>query len=228
MLFGTFDFLIFFAIVIVLNWVLKSRSLIWRIFLFIVSVYFYALIDVKFVGLLATASILTFLLGLIIEKKETVLSKLAFAAGIILNLGMLFIFKYYDFFRVTAESFFTSINLSSSLPYWEIIFPIGISFYSFRMISYLFDLKRGKYKAETSILDFSIYSFFFPYLLAGPITRANEFLPQLKNGGAKTINKLEEAATLFFIGLFKKIVLSSWLSATLVDRFLQFLNSSQL
>lgn len=217
MLFGTFDFLIFFAIVIVLNWVLKSRPLIWRIFLFIVSVYFYALIDVKFVGLLATASILTFLLGLIIEKKETVLSKLAFAAGIILNLGMLFIFKYYDFFRVTAESFFTSINLSSSLPYWEIIFPIGISFYSFRMISYLFDLKRGKYKAETSILDFSIYSFFFPYLLAGPITRANEFLPQLKNGGAKTINKLEEAATLFFIGLFKKIVLSSWLSATLVD-----------
>ena len=127
MLFGTFDFLIFFAIVIVLNWVLKSRSLIWRIFLFIVSVYFYALIDVKFVGLLATASILTFLLGLIIEKKETVLSKLAFAAGIILNLGMLFIFKYYDFFRVTAESF-TSINLSSSLPYWEIIFLLVFHF----------------------------------------------------------------------------------------------------
>jgi alginate O-acetyltransferase complex protein AlgI len=217
MLFGTFDFLIFFAIVIVLNWVLKSRPLIWRIFLFIVSVYFYALIDVKFVGLLATASILTFLLGLIIEKKETALSKLAFAAGIVLNLGMLFIFKYYDFFRVTAESFFTSINLSSSLPYWEIIFPIGISFYSFRMISYLFDLKRGKYKAETSILDFSIYSFFFPYLLAGPITRANDFLPQLKNGGAKTIEKLEQATTLFFVGLFKKVVLSSWLSATLVD-----------
>ena len=72
-------------------------------------------------------------------------------------------------------------------------------------------------RQEKSLLDFSIYSFFFPYLLAGPIVRANDFLPQLKNGGAKTIEKLEQATTLFFVGLFKKVVLSSWLSATLVD-----------
>jgi len=75
------------------------------------------------------------------------------------------------------------------------------------MLSYLIDLNRQKYKAETSLLDFLIYCFFFPYLLAGPITRANEFLPQLKNGGAKTINKLEPSVTLFFVGLLK-IVLS--------------------
>jgi len=211
MLFGTFDFLIFLAVVVILNWTLKAHTLIWRLFLLGASIYFYALIDIRFVLLLGITTIITFLLGLNIKRK------VSFWVGLILNLGILFIFKYYDFFRVTAESFFTSINLSSCLPYWEIIFPIGISFYSFRMISYLFDLKRGKYEKEKSLLDFSIYSFFFPYLLAGPIVRANDFLPQLKNGGAKTIERLEQATTLFFVGLFKKVVLSSWLSATLVD-----------
>ena len=186
MLFGTFDFLIFLAVVVILNWTLKAHTLIWRLFLLGASIYFYALIDIRFVLLLGITTIITFLLGLNIKRK------VSFWVGLILNLGILFIFKYYDFFRVTAESFFTSINLSSCLPYWEIIFPIGISFYSFRMISYLFDLKRGKYEKEKSLLDFSIYSFFFPYLLAGPIVRANDFLPQLKNGGAKTIEKLDK------------------------------------
>ncbi|MFA5431669.1 MAG: MBOAT family O-acyltransferase [Candidatus Paceibacterota bacterium] len=181
------------------------------------SIYFYVLIDIRFVFLLGGATVLTYLLGLIIEKRQTILSKYAYVTGIVLNLGMLFAFKYYDFFRVTAESFFASIGLGSSLPYWEIIFPVGISFYSFRMISYLIDLWRKKYKAETSIIDFSLYAFFFPCLLAGPITRANEFIIQLKNNGARTINGLENATTLFFIGLFKKVVLSSWLSANIVD-----------
>ncbi|MFA7141816.1 MAG: MBOAT family O-acyltransferase [Candidatus Paceibacterota bacterium] len=208
MLFGTFDFFIFLAVIIILNSILKPHKTFWRVFLLLISIYFYALIDIKFVLLLGIISTITFLLGLSIKKK------FAFPLGLLLNLGTLFIFKYYDFFRVTAESFFASINLNSCLPYWQIIFPVGISFYTFRMISYLFDLKRGKYKAEKSFLNFSVYSFFFPYLLAGPIVRANDFLDQLKN---KSAVNLEKATTLFFIGLFKKIVLSSWLSSTLVD-----------
>lgn len=217
MLFGTFDFLIFFAVVVALNWLFKPWALLWRLFLLGISIYFYYLIDIRFVFLLGGATILTYLFGLAMGKKHDGFLKHSFAFGLILNLGMLFVFKYYDFFRVSAESFFVSIGLGASLPYWDIIFPVGISFYSFRMISYLIDLKREKYKPETSIIDFSIYTFFFPCLLAGPITRANEFIPQLKNNGARTINGLEGATTLFFTGLFKKVVLSSWLSATLVD-----------
>ncbi|HOS88337.1 MAG TPA: MBOAT family O-acyltransferase [Candidatus Pacearchaeota archaeon] len=216
MLFGTFDFLMFLAAVIALNWLLKPYPLIWRLFLLIASVYFYALIDIKYVTLLAGASLITFILGLLISNKRSKASKPAFIIGIIVNLGLLFIYKYYDFFRISVESCFASFNLKLTFPYWEIIAPIGISFFSFRMLSYLIDLNRQKYKAETSLLDFLIYCFFFPYLLAGPITRANEFLPQLKNGGAKTINKLEPSVTLFFVGLFKKLVLSTWLSSALL------------
>ena len=114
-------------------------------------------------------------------------------------------------------SLLRAVGLPASLPFLEIILPVGISFYIFRAISYLVDVYKGKLAAEKSWLDFFIYLAFFPYLLAGPIARASDFLSQLKNGGAKQIDNLGECFTLIFFGLFKKLVLSSFLVLNLTD-----------
>lgn len=215
MVFGTFDFLVFLGAVVAINWTVKPHHFLWRFFLLVSSVYFYSLIDWRFAALLGIMALATYSAGLAIGKRWY--AKAWLAAGIAANIGVLFAFKYYDFFRVAADSLFAAIGLRSSLPYWEIVFPIGVSFYAFRMVSYLVDLWRKKYPAERNLLDFSVYAFFFPYLLAGPITRAEEFLPQLKNRGARSIANLETATTLLFLGLFKKLVLSSWIGANVVD-----------
>jgi len=218
MVFGTFEFFIFLAAAIAIYWTLKSHSALRRLFLLLASAYYYWLIDERFVGLLAIAALITYLAGSIASsQRKDRLKKILYWTGIAANLGILLWFKYYDFFRVSAQSFFASIGLPATLPFWEMIFPIGVSFYTFRMISYLADLLRKKYKTERSMLDFGVYAFFFPYLLAGPIVRANDFLPQLKNGGPDQPNNLPAATALFFLGLFKKIVISSWLAETLVD-----------
>jgi alginate O-acetyltransferase complex protein AlgI len=218
MVFGTFEFFIFLAAEIAIYWALKKHSALRRLFLLSASAYYYWLVDERFVGLLAIAALITYLAGSIASGQGSVrIKNFLYWTGIAGNLGILLWFKYYDFFRVSAQSFFASIGLSATLPFWEMVFPIGVSFYTFRMISYLADLLRKKYKAERSMLDFGVYAFFFPYLLAGPIVRANDFLPQLKNGGPDQPNDLPAATALFFLGLFKKIVISSWLAETLVD-----------
>jgi len=218
MVFGTFEFFIFLAAAISIYWTLKPYSALRRLFLLFASVYYYWLIDGRFAGLLAIAALITYSTGLIASNQRMVrVKKYLYSAGIAANLGILLWFKYYDFFRVSAQSFFASVGLPATLPFWEMVFPIGVSFYTFRMISYLADLLCEKYKAERSILDFSVYAFFFPYLLAGPIVHANDFLPQLKNGGPFQLKNLSAATALFFLGLFKKIVISSWLAETLVD-----------
>ena len=218
MIFGTFDFFIFLAGVVLLYWLLTPLPAVRKFILLTASVYYYWLIDRRFLGLLALAATVVYFAGIIIQNSRQRFVKDFFCfAAVLLNAGILFWFKYYDFFRVTAQTFFASIGLPAALPFWEIAFPVGVSFYVFRMISYVVDVRRGKYPAERSGLDFAVYAFFFPYMLAGPIVRANDFLPQLKNGGPKNVSNERMAAALLFLGLFKKIVISSWLAATFVD-----------
>lgn len=218
MIFGTFDFFIFLAAVVLLYWLLRPLSAIRKLFLLGVSIYYYWLIDSRFLGLLGLAAIIVYFAGILIQNaRQTFLKNIFCFAAIALNAGILFWFKYYDFFRVAAQTFFASIGLPAVLPFWEIAFPVGVSFYVFRMMAYAIDVRRGKYPAERSALDFAVYSFFFPYMLAGPIVRVDEFLPQLKNGGPKEARDERVAAALFFFGLFKKIVISSWLAAVFVE-----------
>lgn len=218
MIFGTFDFFIFLAAVVLFYWLLKPLSALRKFLLLGASIYFYWLIDSRFLGLLALAAVVVYAAAILTENRRLVCYKKYFCfAAVGLNAGILFWFKYYDFFRVAAQTFLSSIGLPAALPFWEIAFPVGVSFYVFRMMSYVIDVYRGKYAAERSVLDFAVYAFFFPYILAGPIVRANEFLPQLKNGGPQKACDERVAVAMFFFGLFKKIVVSSWLAAMLVD-----------
>ncbi len=219
MFFPTFEFFAFFTIVLTLNWLLKKWPLLWRLFLLLSSYFFYYLWDIRFLIILIIISFLNFFGGWFIYKTKGV-QKAIFLLIIVLNLSFLAFFKYYDFFRVSFESLFEKVNLSFSLPFLEIILPIGISFYIFRIISYIIDIYLKRITPSLSIIDFFIYVAFFPYILCGPITRFKDFVIQLNNGGAKKIENLYYYVTLIFLGLFKKIVISSYLVIGITDDIL--------
>lgn len=217
MLFPTFGFLAFFAFVLIFNWYFKRWPLIWRLFLLASSYFFYSVWDLRFLLIIFVVSLFNFLSGFLIYGNLFNRKKFFLTISIIFNVLVLGVFKYYDFFRVSAEALLEKIGLFFNLPLLEIILPLGLSFYIFRVISYNIDIYRQKISATFSLLDFLIYVAFFPQLLAGPIARAGDFLPQLQNGGAKKIENLYQHITLIISGLFKKLVISSYLVLNLTD-----------
>jgi len=219
MTFITFEFFLFFTLVLFLNWYLKKWPLAWRLFLLASSYYFYSFLDLKFLLIIFSVSIFNFLIGLSIPNKKTYLKKLILTLGIIVNLSVLGVFKYYDFFRVSVQSILSHVGLPASIPFLDIALPIGLSFYIFRVISYIMDIYRGK-TVPASLLDFLIYVSFFPQLLSGPIARAGDFISQLKGGGTKGVENLPHSITLIMLGLFKKLIISSYLVLNLTDDFL--------
>ena len=215
MLFGSFDFFIFFTLVLIINWILKKWSILWRIFLLLVSYYFYSFFDLKFLSLLIIISFVNYFLikALTIDPKW---KKFYLSSSIIFNLIILGIFKYYDFFRVSFSYLFSRIGLPFTFPLLEIILPIGLSFYIFRAISYDVDVYLGKTNSA-SILNLFLYLAFFPHLLSGPITRSDEFLLQLQRRGMNKIENPEENLTLILSGLFKKLFIATYLSLYITD-----------
>ena len=217
MLFPTLDFFAFFTLVLILNWSLKKWPLIWRLFLLLASYFFYSVWDLRFLLILILVSLFNFFSCLAIYKNFFIKKKIFFIISLIYNLSLLGLFKYYDFFRVSAESLLERFSFPAHFPLLEIILPIGLSFYIFKVISYNIDVYSGKIMPTSSLLDFSIYVSFFPHLLSGPIMRAGDFLIQLKDGGAKKIENLAENFALILVGLFKKLVISSYLTLAITD-----------
>ena len=216
MLFPSFEFITFFTIILALNWYLKKWPLLWRLFLLFASYLFYSVWSLHFLLILILITIFNFANGAAIYKtifRRTDLLTL----GITVNLFVLAYFKYYDFFRFPMQVFLEKMALPMDPVMFNIILPLGLSFYIFRAISYNIDIFQEKIKPSSSFLDFAIYISFFPQLLSGPIMRAGDFLYQLKNGGAKEIDGLYKYLSLFLIGLFKKLVIVSYLTANLVD-----------
>ena len=218
MLFPTFTFFAFFILILILNWSLKQKPLLWRVFLLVSSYFFYATWNVRFLLIVFIVSLFNFYSAFLINKaSEERRKKIFLAISIVINVLILGFFKYYDFFRQSAEILLNKLGCSSDPILLNIILPVGLSFYILRAISYNVDIFRRKITLESSLLDFSIYISFFPQLLAGPIMRAGEFLPQLKNSGSKIIENINENFALILGGLFKKIVIASYLTVNIVD-----------
>ncbi len=193
---------------------------------------FYYLSSGKFVILLLITTILTYLSGRAIFRFKTKTSKKTFLTlGVIINLAFLAYFKYAYFIVEIINTYFaTKIKVVDYLALFsnnllgthfsieKIILPAGISFYTFQAISYMVDLYRQRIKNQPSFIDFAFYLSFFPSLVAGPIVRANEFLPQLEK--PYSLSKKEFSWSLFFIlnGLIKKIIISDYISVNFVDR----------
>jgi alginate O-acetyltransferase complex protein AlgI len=213
MLFTTFPFLVFFVVVFAVYWTLKGHRarMVW---LLLASLYFYASWNPWLVGLIAFSASVDYVVALKMEQVQSPRGRrLLLFLSVGTNLGLLAFFKYVNFFLDT-------IGWAAGLPAGRlglnIILPLAISFYTFETISYIVDVYRGRTRAVRSLLDYSLYILFFPHLVAGPIVRPYDFLPQLRRRKRFSWNRAQVGVLLFLIGFFKKAVLADHV-ATVID-----------
>ena len=217
MLFPTLDFLLFFLAVVLAAWLLRNRFEARKLFLVAASYFFYAQWNWRFCFLLFGSSVLSYGAGrLIAGNPDAKARRRILAASVGMHLFVLGIFKYYDFFIGSANQLAHMLGLSRELPFFEIILPVGISFFTFHGISYLVDVYRGDVRVCRRFTDMLLYISFFPQLVAGPIVRASYFLPQLAIP-APARAPIGPALVLILGGLFKKVVVANYLATDLVD-----------
>src|SRR5665647_758051 len=217
MLFPTITFAVFFLLVFIGNWLLMPRPRLWKPFILLASSVFYGWWEWRFVLLLALSAVANQLFATAIERAATAAArKWLLAAAVAVNLGVLGWFKYYGFFVTSVVNFLGEFRLQADLPLLRIVLPIGISFLTFRVLSYVVDVYRGKLRTS-SLLDFAVYVAFFPYIMAGPIARASEFLPQL--AGPRDPRRVDTSRAFFliFAGLAKKMLLADYLATHIVN-----------
>lgn len=184
------------------------------------SLYFYGCWEPKFLLLLLASTFLDYTVGaLLVRTDSPAIKKLLLATSITGNLGMLGVFKYGDFLLEQTEFLSEMLGHPLHLPRIGISLPIGISFYSFQTLSYSIDIYRGTLKPAQNLLKFLLFVCFFPQLVAGPIVRASEFLPQLQNDNALTPAWIGRGFLLICIGLLKKMVLGDGIARALVEPF---------
>jgi alginate O-acetyltransferase complex protein AlgI len=226
MLFNSIEFAIFLPIVFLLYWFVTNKNLkTQNILLLIASYFFYSWWDWRFLFLLVLLSLANYLIGIQIEKNEVNRKgKIWFISGLIANIGVLVVFKYFNFF---IDSF---INLISLVGYQlprsttMIILPLGISFYVFLSLSYIIDIHKKNLTANRNIIEVLLALSFFPILLAGPIQRAVSLLPQIAKRREFNYSQAVDGLKQILWGLFVKVVIADNL-ATFADDF--FLNYSK-
>lgn len=210
MLFNSIDFAIFLPVVFMLYWFITNKNLKLQNFLIVVASYFfYGWWDWRFLSLILFSTIVDYTVGLGLLKQENQLKrKILLLASIIVNLGFLGFFKYYNFFLdnfISAFSFFGAEIKSNSL---NIILPVGISFYTFQTLGYSIDVYKRKLEPTKDFIAFSAFVSFFPQLVAGPIERATNLLPQFYNKRTFDYSKAVDGMRQILWGLFKKIVIA--------------------
>ena len=231
--FTQMSFWIFFVIVYAGFALTYKRLFIRNLFLFLVSCFFYYKTSGLFVMLLLFSTVTDFYFGRQIDKSEDEgRRKLFVTLSVCLNLFVLSYFKYAYFFTDAYNTIFhTNHKVFNYLAYWgngfhskgyfsvdEIVLPVGISFYTFQTISYTVDIYRRKLKSLDSILDFGLYVTFFPQLVAGPIVRAEEFVPQLLRPTQITKEDFNRATYFIFKGLIKKMLFANFIAVEFLDR----------
>lgn len=210
MLFNSIDFAVFLPIVFFLYWFVTNKSLKFQNFLIVVSSYlFYGWWDWRFLSLILFSTLVDYLVGVGLSHQENPTKrKVLLWTSIVVNLGFLGIFKYYNFFLdnfVAAFSFFGSEIKANSL---DIILPVGISFYTFQTLSYSIDVYKKKLEPTKDFIAFSAFVCFFPQLVAGPIERATHLLPQFYSKRKFDYSKAVDGMRQILWGLFKKVVIA--------------------
>ncbi|MDA7712507.1 hypothetical protein N8818_00030 [Candidatus Pelagibacter sp.] len=206
MLFHSTTFLIFFVIVFLLY--LKSNHFFQNKILLVASYIFYGAWEWKYLGLLLTSTITDYFCALFIDKSEKKNKKYFVYISIFVNLSLLGVFKYYDFFALEFSNLVNVFGLEINPTFLNIVLPIGISFYTFQTISYTVDVYRGKLEPCKNFFDFALYVSFFPQLVAGPIERGIRFLPQVLNKRDLNFKNFKKGLYCVFWGLFMKTVIA--------------------
>jgi alginate O-acetyltransferase complex protein AlgI len=218
MLFPTMAFGLFFLFVYFTAWSLDRENGRRKLFLLLASWFFYAQWDWRFVGLLIASAVLNWgVAALIVRSDAESRRKWLVAAGVAANLLILGFFKYYGFFVEQAGELLARFGWERDLPLLQIVLPVGISFFTFQGISYLVDVKRGTTQPARSLLDVMLLMSFFPHLVAGPIVRASDLLPQFERTPRLTREMAAHGLILICWGLFKKTIVASELATRLVD-----------
>ena len=221
MLFNSFEFLLFLPIVFILYWFVLYKKLSWQNGLVLVASYFfYGWWSWKFMGLLILSTALDYAYGFWVASPNRKKAKLFLWLSIINNLGILGVFKYYNFFAVQFQKGFELLGLNANPVLLQVVLPIGISFYTFHGMSYVFDIYRGQQKPVQNFVDYAVFVSFFPLLVAGPIERANHLLPQVQKQRFFSYNQAVEGCRLILWGMFKKVVIADSL-ADIVDNIFQ-------
>jgi D-alanyl-lipoteichoic acid acyltransferase DltB (MBOAT superfamily) len=210
MLFNSLNFAFFLPVIFILYWLLNKQSLrIQNILLLVASYYFYSCWDYRFLFLLIFSTLLDYFTGIKMAEASTPRSKKGwFWLSVLVNLGFLGVFKYYNFFGQSFIDMFSHLGVHLQLSTINVILPVGISFYTFHGLSYVIDIYKDRIKPERNFIDYSLFVSFFPLLVAGPIERATHLLPQLKKKRYFDYSKAIDGLRQILWGLFKKVVIA--------------------
>ena len=216
MLFNSLEFLLFLPLVVLTYYLLPNRFR-W-VLLLGASYFFYMYWNPVFIILIVLSTIVDYIAGISIEKTTIKKKRIIFLiASLVINLGLLFVFKYFNFFM---DTFFTVVSKITTQPNtfqtFDLLLPVGISFYTFQTLSYTIDVFRKKRKAERHLGYFAVYVAFFPQLVAGPIERSDRLIPQLKKKHIFNYNDTINALLRIAWGFFKKLVIADRI-AVVVD-----------
>jgi D-alanyl-lipoteichoic acid acyltransferase DltB (MBOAT superfamily) len=212
MSFESASFAAFLIVVVTGFWALARWRSGQKLWLLGCSLFFYSQFSWNFVGWLALSTAVNFLLGRLLGPGRP-FSLVWLRVGLLFNLGLLGVFKYYDFFRESLDDVLGWVGMTSHLPVLAAVLPIGISFYSFQAVAYLVDVHRGRDEACRSPLDFALFMALFLKLLMGPIVRARELLPQLAAPAPAALTHATAATGLILSGVFKRMILANVLSS---------------
>ena len=230
MLFNSIIFFLFLSIILPIYYILPSKNQ-RNSFLLIASYFFYGYWDWIFCLLLATSTVVDYCLGIQIEKsKAKTKRKALLITSLTINLGILGFFKYFNFFIDSFSQMAGQFGFVPDYLHLNIILPVGISFYTFQTLSYSIDIYRNKLKPTRNFIDFALFVAFFPQLVAGPIEKARDLLPQISKKRTPTKKQLSEGVILIITGLFRKVMIGD-VSGRYVDNILNdmsYYNSSEL
>ena len=221
MLFNSVDFAIFLPLFFVVYWFLLAKNLSWQnLFLVFVSYLFYAWWDWRFLSLIVFSSIVDFLVGIELGK-ATSSGKRRFLlySSLLVNLGLLGFFKYFNFFQAEFIAAFAQLGFNIHGSSLQVILPVGISFYTFQTLSYTIDVYRGKMEAVRDWPAFFAYVSFFPQLVAGPIERSTQLLPQFLRERKFNYDQASDGLRQILWGLFKKVVIADSCALIVNDIF---------
>lgn len=210
MLFNSFGFLIFLPIVFILYWFVFHKKFQYQnILLLLASFYFYACWDWRFMFLLLFSILLDYFSGIKIEnsscKRE---AKVWLTLSIVINLGFLCFFKYYNFFIESFADLLSGFGLKINMWLLNIVLPVGISFYTFHGLSYVIDVYKKRISSEKNFIDYAVFVSYFPLLVAGPIERATHLLPQIQRKRTFNYEQAADGLRQMLWGFFKKMVIA--------------------
>ncbi|AEF85046.1 membrane bOund o-acyl transferase, mboat [Treponema primitia ZAS-2] len=224
--FNSWQFLVFFLVVSALYFVIaifpKRRESAYlskpigvigsntlsRLLLLTSSLFFYAWWNPVYLGLMLFSVVVTWLSGILMAGATQERRKFILIESLVLNLGILFFFKYYNFFADTVNPLLFKMRLSATFPAFSVLLPVGISFYTFQALGYSIDVFRGTVTAERNFVSYALFVTFFPQLVAGPIERTGNLLPQFKVDHTFNYDRVTSGLKLATWGMFKKVVIA--------------------